>query len=108
MQVLISKVRCYFVYRQVATSRNFAWVSSCDARIGAVGFLKEMRYHVEFPFLKSVSRASNINVYISTRYVNLSLPFLFKCPLCHRVKEFAVSILLFHLPVSDLCKLAGV
>lgn len=108
MQVLKSKVRSYFMHRQVATSRVFAWVSSCDVRISIVGFLKEVHYQVEFQFLKSVSRASNINVYISRRYVNTNLTFLFKCPLCYRVKEFAVSVLLFHLPVSDLCKLPGV
>lgn len=34
--------------------------------------------------------------------------FLFKWPLCHRVKEFAVSDSLSDLPVSDLCKLPGV
>ena len=92
---------------QGATSRIFAGVSSWDERISAVGFLK-VPYHVEPQFLKSVSRAWNISVYISTRYVNRSLSFLFKCPLCHRVKEFAVSVPLFHLPVSDLCKLAEV
>lgn len=108
MQMLISRVRSYFVYRQVATSRIFAWVSSCDERIGIVDFLKEVCYHVEFQFLKSVSSGSNMNVYISTRYVNVSLSFLFKYPLCHRVKDFAASFLIFHLLVSDFCKLPRV
>lgn len=93
MRVLISKVRSYLIYRQVATSRIFAQVSSCDVRIGIVGFLKEVHYHVEFQFLKLVSRASNINVYISTRYVNMSLSFLFKCPFYHKVKNL---LSLFH------------
>lgn len=80
MQVLISKVRCYFVYRQVATSRNFAWVSSCDARIGVVSFLKEMRYHVEFPFLKSVSRASKYQCLYFNKVCKLEFVFSLQVP----------------------------
>lgn len=94
-----------YIYRQVAASRIFAWVSSCDERIDILSFLKDVLHHVKFQFLKLVSVASNINVYLSTRYVNTSLPFLFKCLLCQEQKNL---LSLFHLPVSDLCKLPGV
>lgn len=57
MQVLISKVRSHFIYRHVAISKSFSWVSGCDERIGVAGFLEKVCYHVEFQFLRTVPRA---------------------------------------------------
>lgn len=61
MQVLISKVRFFFLYRQIVTSQIFQGFLTAS-HAGVVGFLKEVCYYIEFQCLMSFFAAPDINV----------------------------------------------
>lgn len=50
------------MYRQITNSRIFSKISNCDASVFIVDFPKDVCYHTEYQFLKSVFGAPDINV----------------------------------------------
>lgn len=72
------------MYRQITNSRIFSKISNCDASVFTVDFPKDVCYHTEYQFLKSVFGAPDINVYCPYSHQQRSI--------CHCLKEFAVYL----------------